>query len=290
MLSTEETDDGRLPPPFEVRSFGLSDQGRKRDRNEDCFSVAELVRTLQVRHTNLPQNKSTLSSHRAHIFLVADGVGGNRAGDVASGLGVTAVEDFLLNTLRRFSNLEVGEEQDALRAFQDALRRADSRIFEAATGHPEWQGMGTTLTMAFAVDWRLFVAHAGDSRCYIYSSGKLQRLTQDHTMTAEMVRLGMIPTEKIARHPWRNIVTNILGGKERGVQVELHQLELHPEDLLLLCSDGLTEMVPEERIAAVLQAENDPKRACKCLIAEANRLGGHDNITAIVARFSSFAT
>lgn len=289
MLTTEDTVDGNPQPPFEVSSFGLSDRGRKRDRNEDCFSIAELVRTLHVHQTNLPQAKTTDSSHRAYVLLVADGVGGNEAGEVASGLSVTAVEDFLLNTLKRFSNLQTGEEQGALRAFQDALRQADSRIFEEATGHPEWRGMGTTLTMAFAVDWRLFVAHAGDSRCYLYSSGKLQQLTRDHTMSAEMARLGMIPPEEVSVHPWRNVVTNILGGKKRGVQVELHHLDLHPGDTLLLCSDGLTEMVAEERIAAILQLENDPKRACKRLIAEANRLGGNDNITAIVARINSTA-
>ncbi|MCE9607714.1 MAG: SpoIIE family protein phosphatase [Planctomycetia bacterium] len=287
MFAPENTGDEKPRPSFEVRSFGLSHRGRKRDRNEDCFSIAELVRTLQVQHTNIPQAKTSLSSHRAYVFLVADGVGGSLAGEVASGLGVKAIEDFLLNTLKRFSNLQNSEEQDALRGFQDALRQADSRIFEETVGHPEWQGMGTTMTMAFAVDWQLFVAHAGDSRCYLYSGGKLQRLTQDHTMSAEMARLGMIPAESVAGHPWRNVVTNILGGKERGVKVELHHLELHPDDVLLLCSDGLTEMVPEARIAAVLQLENDPKRACKSLIAEANRSGGYDNITALVARIHS---
>lgn len=287
MSTTEDTIDGDLPPPFELLSFGLSDRGRTRDRNEDCFSVAELARTLEVRHTNIRQSKTNISSHRAYVILVADGVGGSEAGEVASGLGVTAVEDFLLNTLRRFSNLQPDETQNALRAFQEALRSADSRIFDEATIHPQWHGMGTTLTMAFAVDWHLFVAHAGDSRCYLYSGGNLQRLTQDHTMTAEMARLGMIPEATVTRHPWRNVVTNILGGKKPGVQAELHHLELHPDDVLLLCSDGLTELVADEWIAAVLELEADPKRACKRLIAEANRLGGNDNITAVVARVTS---
>ena len=205
-------------------------------------------------------------------------------GEVASGLSVTTIEDFLLNTLRRFSNLQASEEQGALLALQEALCQADSRIFEETAKHPEWQGMGTTLTMAFAVNWRLFVAHAGDSRCYLYSGEKLQQLTQDHTMTAEMARCGIISADQAARHPWRHVVTNFLGGKERGVRVELHSLDLHPDDVLLLCSDGLTEMVSEERIAAVLQEEHDPQRACERLIAEANRLGGKDNITVIVTR------
>ena len=272
--------------PFGVRSFGLSDRGEKRDSNEDCFAIAELARTLRVHHTNLPQSSQSLSSHRGYVFLIADGVGGSQAGGIASGLSLRTIEDFLLNTLKRFSNLQADEEQGALRALQDALCHADSRIFEETAKHPEWQGMGTTLTMAFAVNWRLFVAHAGDTRCYLYAGGKLQQLTRDHTMTAEMARRGIISAEKAAGHPWRHVVTNILGGTTRGVQVELHSLDLHPDDVLLLCSDGLTEMVPEENIAAVLQKENDPQRACKRLITEANRLGGKDNITVIVTRIS----
>lgn len=286
MTDSEDTVELKPRPPFALSSFGISDRGQKRETNEDCFSIAELVRTLRVHHSNLPQSKTSLSSHRAYVFLIADGMGGSIAGEVASGLSVATIEDFLLNTLKRFSNLQAGEEQGALRAFQDALCQADSRIFEETASHPEWHGMGTTLTMAFAVNWRLFVAHAGDSRCYLFSDGKLQQLTQDHTVTAEMARRGMISLEKAANHPWRHVVTNILGGPEPGVKVELHSLDLHPDDVLLLCSDGLTEMIPDDGITAVLQQENDPQRVCERLIAEANRLGGKDNVTAILARIS----
>jgi len=272
-------------PPFNVQSYGLSDRGQIRSANEDCFLIAELARTLQVHHTNLPQSKEFCSCHRGHVFLVADGVGGNQAGEVASGVSVISIEEFLLNTLKRFSNLQASEEQGALRDLQSALLQADSRIFEETARHPEWRGMGTTLTMAFAVSWRLFVAHAGDSRCYLYSGGRLQKLTQDHTMTAEMVRRGIVSPQNQGDHPWRNVVTNILGGSQRGVQVELHSLDLHVGDVVLLCSDGLTEMVPEEQIAAILEAENDPQSACERLVSEANKQGGRDNITAIVAHF-----
>jgi protein phosphatase len=270
-------------PLFVVTSFGLSDRGQVRGSNEDRFVIAELTRTLQVRHSNLPQSPATFSCHRGHVFLVADGMGGHEAGEVASGLSVQSIEAFLLNTLKRFSNLQAGEEQGVLRDLQNALLQADARIFEEVTKHPEWRGMGTTLTLAFAVHWRLFVAHAGDSRCYLYSGQKLQQLTQDHTMTAEMVRRGMIPAQAQANHPWRHVVTNNLGGNERGVRAELHSLDLHGRDVLLLCSDGLTDMVPEDRITGILGEEHVPQRACERLVEEANRRGGKDNITAIVA-------
>lgn len=286
MPATEDTVDFEPRPPFAVCSYGLSDRGQKRASNEDCFAIAELARTLHVHHTNLPQSNTCVSFHRGHIFLIADGVGGREAGEVASAIGVTTIEDFMLNTLKRFFHLQASDEQGALRALQDALCEADSRIFEETAKHPEWEGMGTTLTMAFAVNWRLFVAHAGDSRCYLYSSGKLQQLTQDHTVTAELTRRGIMSPETAADHPWRHVVTNILGGPEPGVDVELHSVDLDPDDVLLLCSDGLTEMLPEEQIAAVLEQEDDPQRACEGLIAEANRLGGRDNVTVIVARIS----
>jgi len=274
-------------PPFTLESYGRSDRGRVRESNEDCFVVAELTRRLRVRHTNLPQSRANYSGHRGYAFLVADGVGGNEAGEVASGLTVRTVEDYLLNTLKRFSNLQAGEEPAALQDLQAALFRADARIFEEMARHPEWWGMGTTLTLAFAVNWRLFVAHAGDSRCYLHSGGRLQQLTEDHTVTAEMVRCGILPPERQARHPYRHVVTNLLGGTETGVRVELHSLDLHNGDVILLCSDGLTEMLSDDRIAGILREESEPRGACERLVAEANAAGGQDNVTAIVARVNS---
>ena len=145
--------------------------------------------------------------------------------------------------------------------------------------------MGTTLTLAFAVNWRLFVAHAGDSRCYLRSSGKLRQLTQDHTVIAELARRGAISPDAAASHPLRHAMTNFLGGREPGVRVEVNAFDLHPDDILLLCSGGLTEMVPEQTVAAILDAETDPEQACKRLVAEANQRGGKDNVTVVVARF-----
>jgi PPM family protein phosphatase len=271
--------------PFTVRDFGLTDSGRVRPSNEDHFVVVELARTMYVHQTSLPQSKAQYGSHRGHLFLIADGMGGHQAGEVASALSVVTVEDFLLNTLKRFFSMQAPEEQNVLKEFQGALLQADARIFEEASRRPEMIGMGTTLTMAFAVDWTLLVAHAGDSRCYLLSGGVLHQLTHDHTMVAEMVRVGSLSPEAASRHPYRHVVTNVLGGPAPGVLVEMHKLDLEPGDVVLLCSDGLTEMVPDARIAVILQGEEEPRRACERLAAEANERGGRDNITVIVARF-----
>ena len=137
-------------PSLAVRSYGLSHPGRVRENNEDVFVVGELARTLIVRHTNVPQSNETHSRHRGHVFLVADGVGGNEAGDVASRLGATSVEEFLLNTFHRFAAVPSTDGQAALRELQAALQRADARLFDAAGRHPSLRGMGTTLTLAIA--------------------------------------------------------------------------------------------------------------------------------------------
>jgi len=271
--------------PFTVRSFGMTDTGRVRPSNEDRFVIVELARTLYVHQTNVPQAKAQHASHRGHLFLVADGMGGHRGGEVASTLSVVTVEDFLLNTLKRLFSADVPEEQEVLKEFRSALLQADGRIFEAASRHPELLGMGTTLTMAFVSDWRLLLAHAGDSRCYLLSGGELHQLTQDHTEVAERVRAGSLLPAEACRHPRRHVVTNVLGGREPGVRVEVHKLDLEPGDRMLLCSDGLAEMVPDARIAAILQEEQEPRRACERLLAEANDRGGNDNITVVVACF-----
>jgi protein phosphatase len=272
------------PPPFVVHSFGMSDRGQVRPSNEDCFAIVELARTMYVHQTNLPQATPRFSSHRGHGFLVADGVGGREGGEVASALAVESIEEFLLNTLKRCSNLQVSEAQNALKELESALVHAEARILGETAQHPEWRGMATTLTLAFAVNWMLFIAHAGDSRCYLYSNGELRQLTRDQTLVADMIRQGILSPNDEASHPYRHVVTNIVGGSEPGVQVELHRLDLQPDDVLLLCSDGLSGMIPDEHIAAILREEPDPERACERLVAEANERGGTDNITVIVAR------
>jgi len=268
--------------PFVIQSYGLSDRGRVRLSNQDRFLI--LDSPLYVHPTNLPPSEVPYSTPQGCVFLVADGMGGHAAGEVASGLAVEAVEEFLLNFSKSFSSFQANEEQDTLKELEGAFLHANARIFEEAAKHPQWQSMGTTLTAAFAVDGKLFVAHAGHSRCYLFRRGELRQVTQDHTIAAELVRLGVVSPKAAANHIYRHVVSNILGGPKPMVQVELHELDLHPEDVLLLCSDGLTDMVSDTRIAAILRDEHEPRRACERLVAEANKWGGKKNITVIVAR------
>jgi protein phosphatase len=271
--------------PLGVRAFGLTDRGRVRPSNEDQFLVATLAKALQVEHASLPKSKVEYGDTRGHLFVVADGMGGHQGGEHASALAVDLIEEFVLNTYKWFFQLKGPEGQNVLTEFHNALRHMDAQVCRAATERPELRGMGTTVTMAYALLRDLFVVHVGDSRCYLFRDGELYRLTHDHTLVQELVRRGHLKAEDAAKHQWRHVVTNVVGGTEPGVNPEVHKLHLEEGDVLLLCSDGLTEMVPDDAIARVLRDETDPQRACQRLVAQANERGGKDNITVVVARF-----
>lgn len=276
-----------VAPKLKVRSFGLTDKGQRRPGNEDSFLVADLAKEMRVQQSSLPQAPRYCGAECGQLFLVADGMGGHQAGEQASSLAVRSIEHSVLNTLKWFFHLQGPEEKNVLTEFQAALRQADRTLFQEAERHPEYRGMGTTVTMAYRLDRELFIVHVGDSRCYLYRDGRLHCITRDHTLTAELVRRGAIEPREAAGHPYRHVITNCVGGTEPGVQVEAHKMDLAPGDVLLLCSDGLTEMVADDRIAEVLLRDDDPRAACERLVAMANEAGGKDNITVIVARFDA---
>jgi protein phosphatase len=273
---------------FVVSSFGATDRGRVRPTNEDHFVIADLVKAMQVRQTSLEEPRDRFAEQRGHLFLVADGMGGHRAGEHASALAVTLIEQFALNTFRWFMPLTAAD-ADVVTGFQEAVEQADATIVEAATRHAELRGMGTTLTLAYHYGGELLVIHVGDSRAYLLRDATLRQLTQDHTIVAEMVRRGELDTADARRHRLRHIITNVVGGPQPGVHADAHSLELRVDDELLLCSDGLTEMLSHDEITQVLRSEPHVEAACTRLISLANERGGKDNITAIVARFSASA-
>jgi protein phosphatase len=275
---------GGVPRPLSVRSFGRTDVGRTRQQNEDQFLIAVISRALQILQTSLRQPQVQYSSPQGRLFLVADGVGGHAAGEKASSMAVQAVEDFIVDALCWCMQLKSPSGEALLDEFQKALTHAEDRLFDAARRRPELHGMATTVTMAYVFGGDLFVAHAGDSRCYLLRNDLFYRLTRDHTLTAELVKRGVVKPEEAARHALRHVVVNVVGGTD-AVRVDVHKMPLDSGDVLLLCSDGLTEMVPDGEILDIVRSEMDPKAACDRLIDRANEKGGKDNITAIVARF-----
>jgi serine/threonine protein phosphatase PrpC len=266
-------------------SFGVTHPGRVRTTNEDQFLIAELATTMRVSQTSLPDRQVRHGEERGHLFLVADGMGGHRAGERASELAVLAIEQFTLNTFKWFFASDGCDAQRVLAQFQAAVQVADAKIAEEAAENPALQGMGTTVTMAYQLDAQLCLVHVGDSRAYVYRNDVLHQLTQDHTMVADMVRAGTLQPEEAAGHRLRHVVTNVVGGPAEGVFVEAHAVELQAGDRLLLCSDGLTEMLATDAIAEVLRNVPEPEAACQQLIDDANDAGGWDNITIVIVRF-----
>ena len=270
-----------------LNAFGITDKGKVRPTNEDQFLIAELTKTMRIWQTSLPEPKVQTGEEPGHLFLVADGMGGHLAGERASELAVAAIEHFTLNTFRWFLGANKASAQRALAHFQAALEEADARVVAEAASHPELQGMGTTVTMAFHLGAQLCVVHVGDSRAYLYRRRALHQLTEDHTLINEMVRHGTVRPDEVAGHRLRHVITNVVGGNEIGVSVEARALVVQDGDRLLICSDGLTEMVTDVAIAVVLEAEAAPRDAATKLLAMANDAGARDNVTLIVARFDA---
>jgi PPM family protein phosphatase len=223
------------------RHAGLSHPGRRRRRNEDAFVVSP------------------------PLFAVADGMGGAKAGEIASRLAAAAVRE------------EDSERVDVAELIQEANRR----VFERARDDASASGMGTTMTVALVEHDHVTIGHVGDSRAYRLRNGGLEQLTEDHSLVAELVRSGKLSPEEAETHPQRSVITRALG-TDADVDVDIFSVEVAPGDVFMLCSDGLTTMVGDDRIVDVVARHRDDlERAAKELIADANRSGGEDNVTIV---------
>jgi serine/threonine protein phosphatase PrpC len=265
-----------------VVSHGATDKGQVRAKNEDQFAIAEVRRVLRVQQSSLTQPEVLLGDQLGHLLVVADGMGGHRGGEVASAMAVMGIENLLLNTIGWLFRLR-GD--GVLSELRDALKTTDRWVEEAADRQPELQGMGTTITLAYMTGRSLYVAHVGDSRCYLLRNGHIAQLTRDHTLVDKMVSDGLLTPEQAATHAMSNIVTNAVGGGSHGVQPEVHKHALTGDDVIILCTDGLYQHVSDEEIGAAVTEETSPADACQRLVALANARGGTDNITALVVRF-----
>lgn len=248
-----------------ILSAGLTDIGRKREHNEDSLGVFD----------------------KLGLYVVADGMGGHAAGEVASRLAVNTLKGFIAESAKAEPVKSPVSPEGALSTAADRLAAgitlANEEIIRHAARHLEQRGMGTTIVAALVDGDVLHIAHAGDSRAYVYSAvGKLTRLTTDHSLVAEMVASGRMIPEQARTHPLRNIVTRALGSNP-DVQVDLSLHRLVPGEIYLLCSDGLTGMLSDSDIARiVLQNRESLPGLVKELISRANEAGGDDNITAVV--------
>src|SRR5881275_612879 len=248
-----------------LKAIGLTHVGRQRQHNEDSFLVSD----------------------EARLFLVADGMGVHAAGEIASKIAVDSISEFIVHTKEDDGTWPHAYDEQYTRTtnrLMAALRMANTRVLEAMRKDAKLRGMGTTVVACMADDGKMSVAHVGDSRAYMIRDGKISRITNDHSWVFEQVQAGMLTEAEAEKHPLRNVITRALGGA-LSVNPDATEVECRSGDVYLLCSDGLTGMVPEDEILRVVtQNESDLEKACQELIDTANARGGLDNVTAILVK------
>ena len=247
---------------------GQSDVGRKRQNNEDNFGIDKEL----------------------GLFIVADGMGGHAAGEVASRMAIELIMDYIRRTAQSDEPYLTGFNTKFSRAgnrLSSAIILANQVISDTAATRSEWQGMGTTLVSAWLGDpdhSRLSIAHVGDSRVYLLRHGSLRQLTTDHSLVEEQIREGLLTREEAQTSLNRNMITRALGYRER-VTPDILELDVEPGDKLLLCSDGLNTMLTDQEIHRIIMLNGNIATACQQLINAANDKGGRDNTTIVMASF-----
>ena len=257
----------------EIDAYGLTDVGKKRKHNEDAYALDEAE----------------------GLFIVADGLGGHAAGEVAAKITVETIEEFIAATRQKEEatwpfkyNHELHFNSNRLAI---AIEKANERVMSAVAAQPWLKGMGTTVVAGLLNEKILSLAHVGDSRAYLYRAGELTRLTDDHSWVHEQVSAGILTEEEAKTHPLKNVVTRALGGGP-SVAPDLREMEFSRGDAFLFCSDGLTTMLSDEEIRDSI-AEDETRTAellCQGLVDLANDKGGVDNITVVFVRIPGRAT
>ena len=263
--------------PITIRVFAKSDLGKARDHNEDNFLVADLSR----RDCTAPVSEREYElGDRGLLLMVADGMGGAAAGELASEMATDTVYKELLSSWLR--EQEATGQRFALR-LKEAVETANQQIHDYAKAHPENRGMGTTATAVGILGDHLYLTQVGDSRAYLVREGAAHQLTKDQSLMQRLVEAGELTEEEAAQSERRNIILQALGPDAK-VKVDLTHQEIRRGDLLVLCSDGLSGQVKKEEIARLVSETRDLKAACDRLVALANERGGPDNITVVAAR------
>jgi protein phosphatase len=237
-----------------------TDIGRIRSKNEDSLYVDQ---------------------KHMRIFIVADGMGGHNAGEVASKMAIEQVSESIKN---KFDSISTNDEAQIKRVIEDAIYKGNKEIYNQSLSHNSWDGMGTTITMALFIDLRLYIAHVGDSRAYMLRQKELTQLTEDHTLVSELMKNGSITEVEAKTHPKRNVITKALGTEISPIP-DILSVDVDDGDVIILCTDGLTNMVDNYLIKNSFLNNSNLQDSCDFLVDEANNRGGFDNITLIAIRY-----
>ncbi len=287
-LEGRETELARKNSRDHFDVFGASDIGRKRSENQDHFLVGELRRQLIVHQTDVPETRtsSLVGCQEGRLLVVADGMGGHHGGEQASRTAVEASARYVLDMMQWFLKLSIDDEQDFKEELANCLTQVQKKIWSVSVGPcgQSERSMGTTVTMAYVLWPRMFIVHAGDSRCYLLRDGALRQMTTDHTIAQQLIDSGGMLADDPALTNWRHVLWNCVGGGREKVHPEVIRSHLQVGDVLILCSDGLTGMVDDAQITSIVSSSTSAEDATKKLIQAANDAGGCDNISAIVCR------
>ncbi len=271
---------------FEVDAFGLTDRGKVRDENEDQFLVGGIHKAIDITQTSLHKREQAklLGGRLGALMVVADGVGGAAAGAQASGVAVDTLVSYITYTMPCFFHFADHSAGDVLKEITTAFEKTHEKVLaESQTSGS--QGMATTLTMAYVLWPRAFIVQVGDSRLYLLRDGLLDQITRDQTMAEDLVDQGILKPELAEKSRWSNILSSAVGGRDRALDPVLYDLGLKAEDVIMLCSDGLTKHVSNDQIGEMLGQSGSAEQACRDLVAAALDGGGSDNITVVVAKF-----
>ncbi|MGE4282620.1 MAG: Stp1/IreP family PP2C-type Ser/Thr phosphatase [Clostridia bacterium] len=245
-----------------MRIGAFTDKGKARDINEDCFFVSEF---------NLED-----------VFgycIVADGMGGHNAGEIASSLAIEEIKKYI----KDFYHPDMTDQQ-VIGIMNDSMSRANKTIYDKSLENQSYNGMGTTAIACIIYDKKIYIAHVGDSRAYLIHESSISQITTDHSMIEELINSGSITREEAQNHPQKNIITRALGGEEN-IPVDIHIQEYSEGDMIIMCTDGLSNMLTDLEILSVLKCRNHLQSAVEELISIANDRGGLDNITVVALEF-----
>lgn len=285
MTESSEHDDGEsFLGEKDLNACGATNRGLVRPTNQDQFLIAQLNKSMRVSATSLRLSERLFGAVQGEVLLVADGMGGHAAGEEASRIAIGHLVRRLLGQIHWHFQGEDEKEADFIANLKELLKDAHSRILMESARDANRRGMGTTLTMAYMTWPKLYVVHAGDSRCYLIRDGKAQQITTDHTLAHQLVKSGGMKPEDEATSKWSNVLWNVLGGRGDGDLIaEFKRVDLRKGDAIVLCSDGLHRYVKPSQIADVVNRYEKSSDACDELIRLANEAGGEDNITVVVS-------
>ncbi|MEO9594038.1 PP2C family protein-serine/threonine phosphatase [Rhodopirellula bahusiensis] len=271
-----------------IRAAGRTDVGQRRKDNQDQFLIAELRKSMQIHSTSLALDEECMlfGGRSGQLLVVADGMGGHAAGRRASNLAVDHLISQLLNNIHWFLHLDQENDDGFIESLKALLQQTHTKLLAESQDDSEHRGMGTTLTLAYIVWPRMYVVHAGDSRCYLIREGKCEQLTTDHTLAKQLVDAGGMKPEDEAGSRWSNVLWNVLGGNgNNDLIAEVRRVELQKNDTVVLCSDGLTRYIDDATLASTVEQYGDVVEGmADHLVAMANGSGGIDNITVVVSR------